>query len=181
MLFFDVKKVLIAVAIAAGILAVVIGGFLYAGGFLSLDERDELYQGIVAPQYLTATAAAIVGEPIDEETIEDLEDTDNANGETSGDGGADDADAVRNIRVLLFFGSGEIAASGNISEGNDKFSLTKTVNMLNIGEPGDLPHMNRERDILTRGEVEVILADDGYFRLASGDKYISGSVQPVSS
>jgi hypothetical protein len=217
MLFFDVKRVLIIVAIIVGIMAVVIGGFLYAAGFFSFDERDVLYQGMVAPQYLTATATAIAGEPMDEKTMADLEDTDDATGIVdrdaaasgagagsasagsadnavaggvgAGDAGAgtaaadgvDAGAAHNNIRVLFFLGSGEIAASGNVSEGNDKFSLMKTVHMQEIGGPGDFLHMNRERDMLTNGEVEAILADGGYFRLAFGDKYISGRIQPVSS
>ncbi|MDR3224701.1 MAG: hypothetical protein LBT52_00180 [Clostridiales Family XIII bacterium] len=186
MLFFDVKRVLITVAIIVGIMAVVICGFLYAAGFFSLDKKDALYQGMVAPQYLTATATAIAGEPMDEETIADLEDTDDAKGTVGldvadGAGNASAGTARDNIRVLLFLGSGEIAASGNVSAGNDKFSLMKTVNMLNVDGPGDFLHMNKDRDMLTNGEVEAILADGGYFRLASGDKFISDRIQPASS
>ncbi|MDR1042623.1 MAG: hypothetical protein LBL54_01810, partial [Clostridiales Family XIII bacterium] len=73
MLFFDVKRVLIIVALIVGIMAIVIFGFLQASGIFSFDSRDSLYQGVLSQKYTQTTPAR--GEPLDEATIEILNDS----------------------------------------------------------------------------------------------------------
>jgi hypothetical protein len=176
-LFFDVKKVLIIVAVAIGILTAVIVGFLYAGGIILTDDRDELYQGVLAEQYITASAIGGTGEPIDEGTLEILHDTDNVSvlptdpkDDESGETGRPVANSVR---VMLFLPSGELVASGVVPEGNNTFSLVKSFDLMNVDNASGLPHMNRERDMLSYKEVDAVLDRGGYFRVASNGYYIS--------
>jgi hypothetical protein len=184
-MFFDVKKVLITVAIVVGVMAVVIGGFLYAAGFFALGEQEDLYRGVVSPRHMIATYV----EPMDAETAELLYDTENA-GVVSGGGqaGSDsDADAdggaaaaSQGVKALLFQ-DGKLVASGNVNTEDRTFSLTKAVDLMGVRYAGDYPHLNAERDLLTYEEVEAILAAGGVFRIASGGAYITGDITPASS
>jgi hypothetical protein len=199
MMFFDVKRVLLIVAAIVGILVVVIIGFLYAGGIISFDSQDDPYQGFVDERYLTSSALSVKGSPVDADTLETLNDTDSIKvvpdaatspgNDPADDGDADaDADAAAGtdaaaedikVRVLLFLDTGELVADGIAFRKNNKFSLTKSFDMMGVKTASDFPHMNRDRDLLSYNEVDAILADGGYFRLVAGDRYITRKLVPI--
>jgi hypothetical protein len=186
MTFFNAKRVFLIVGAIVGILTVVITGFLYAGGMITFDSGDNLYQGFLDERYLTASAISVKGEPVDDDMLEVLSDTENvkvlpdAEGEPAE---GDEADATTpesiKVRVLLFLESGELVASGLAFDTNNKFSLVKAFDMMNIKSASDLPHMNRERDILTYNDVDTVLAGGGYFRLENGGRYITRRIVPA--
>jgi hypothetical protein len=194
MMFFDAKRVFLIVGAIVGILVVVIAGFLYTGGVFSFDSGDSLYQGFLDERYLTTSAISVKGSPVDENTLEILNDTDNikvipdsgggdgdADGpDDSSGGGADAAPDQENIqvRVLLFLKSEKLVASGFAFADNNKFSLTKSFDMMNIGNAVELPHMSRDRDILTYNDVDAILDKGGYFRIVADTRYITGRIVP---
>jgi hypothetical protein len=182
-MFFDVKKVLIAVALIVGIMAIVIFGFLRASGIFSFDSRDSLYQGVLDRTYTETTFSG--GEPLDATTLEILSDSDHIGATTDSIESGDEDEGAGNqkpdaVRVLLFLGSGELIAKGSVTDGDNTFSLVKTVNFSELKKASDAPHMNRERDMLTYRDVEDALEDGGFFRVESGGKYISKVIVPES-
>jgi hypothetical protein len=200
MMFFDVKRVLLIVGAIIGILAVVIAGFLYTGGVFSFDSGDSLYQGFLDDKYLTTSALSVKGSPVDENTLEILNDTDNikaipdSGGNSSSDpsdGDADDssggdADAAPDleriqVRVLLFLKSGDLVANGLAFADNNKFSLMKSFDMMNVKTASDFPHMSRDRDMLTYNDVDAILEDGGFFRIVADSRYITDHIVPALS
>jgi hypothetical protein len=182
-MFFDIKKVLIAVALIVGIMAIVIFGFLQASGIFSFDSRDSLYQGVLDEKYMGKTPAR--DEPLDEETLEILSDTeyfdDTTDSAEPGEeaGNANTSKSV-NVRVLLFLGSGKLVAKGNVTDGKNTFSLVKTVDFAELKKASDAPHMNRERDMLTYRDVGDAIENGGFFRVESGGIYISPPITPES-
>jgi hypothetical protein len=178
-MFFDVKKVLIVVALIVGIMALVIFGFLSVSGIFSFDSRDDLYQGVLDQKYIETTAAE--GEPLDAETLETLGDTEYVKAATDSAeaGGAGDRKSGA-VRVLLFLEPNELVAVGNVVEGDNTFSLVKTVNFSKIKKASDAPHMNRERDMLTYRDVGNALENGGFFRIESGGRYMSPKITPES-
>jgi hypothetical protein len=180
MLFFDIKKVLIAVALIVGIMALVIFGFLSASGIFSFDSRDALYQGVLDQKY--TETASVRGEPLDEETLGILNDSEYFEDATdSAEAGDADEPKLIPVRVLLFLGSGELVAKGNVTDGSNTFSLIKTVDFSKIEKASDAPHMNRERDMLTYRDVENTLKSEGFFRVEYGGRYLSAAIIPESS
>jgi hypothetical protein len=183
MLFFDVKRVLIAVVAIIGILATVIVGFLYAGGLLIFDPQDELYQGVLDGKYMAAAAEGGAGDPLDTGTLDRLHDANRVDASRSFvDGETDDeADGTEDrntVRVLLFLRDGELAASGVVAEGSGVFALVKSVNLSKIKTSNDFPHMNEKRDMLSYGEVDDIVKAGGYFRAESEGRYLSSPIFP---
>jgi hypothetical protein len=196
MTFFNAKRVFLIVGAIVGILTVVITGFLYAGGMISFDSGNSLYQGFVDERYLTSSAISVKGEPLDADTLEVLSDTENvkvlpdatgdpAEGDAEDPAEGDEADTTTpesiKVRVLLFLESGELVASGLAFDTNNKFSLVKIFDMMGIKSASDLPHMNRERDILTYNDVDAVLAGGGYFRLENDGRYITRRIVPKIS
>ncbi|MDR1495518.1 MAG: hypothetical protein LBS67_01160 [Clostridiales Family XIII bacterium] len=191
-MLFDAKKVFIIVGIIVGIMSVIIIAVLYAAGIFSFNERDAIYEGTLNDRYLTTAALTADSEPLDSETASLLTDSDNAtilpdtaeDSETTDSGLSADAAEDRILiraRALLFQEDGELVASGFALENDSKFALIKSVNYLNVKSPGDFPHMNRTRDMLSYGEVDDVLEAGGYFRVERDGYYLSGRITPELS
>ncbi|MDR2163987.1 MAG: hypothetical protein LBO70_08690 [Clostridiales Family XIII bacterium] len=192
-MFINIKRVLVIVCAIIGILTAVIVGFLYAGGILITDDKDELYQGILSERYLTTAAIVEVDEPIDDDTMEIIRDTYSVGvipGETSGtddeetsgsegDGSTSPLETTM-MRVLLFLPSNELAASGVVATDDGTFALLKSVNLMSVERAGDFPHMNRDRDMLTYRDVDDVLKEGGYFRVERDGHYISYPIRLAS-
>jgi hypothetical protein len=151
-MFFNIKKVLIAVALILGVMTLVIFGFLSASGIFSFDSRDDLYQGVLDKKYTGATSYR--GEPLDEETLEILNDSEYfrgmpnpaASGAGAGTGAEADTGAGADAEAEAGAGTDANAAAG-ADAGTDANTNTE-----NSGNPGSDP----VRVLLFLGSGELV-------------------------